>query len=119
MSRLNNNPMKPMRKVFLTSLASAVLYTLAPNVRADYSNTVASFNPVGYWRLSETVQPPPPDVATNSGSLGSTENGYYVGGNSHPTTGALVGSGDTAASFDGASGGVIIPYNSKLSLSGP
>jgi Concanavalin A-like lectin/glucanases superfamily/Immunoglobulin domain/Immunoglobulin I-set domain len=108
-----------MRKALLIGLTSTILGTMAvSNARADYSNTVASFNPLGYWRLSENIQPPAADVATTSGSLGTGALGYYVGGSSHPVTGALVGSSDTAASFDG-SGQVKIPYNPKLSLNAP
>ncbi|MCI0624958.1 MAG: hypothetical protein L0387_25510, partial [Acidobacteria bacterium] len=40
-------------------------------VRADYPDTVLSQGPVGYWRLNETVQPPAPRPAANTGSLGT------------------------------------------------
>jgi hypothetical protein len=44
-----------------------------------YSNSVMGLNPVGYWPLNETVQPPQllNLVATNLGSLGATGDGYY------------------------------------------
>src|SRR6266446_7200925 len=100
-------------KRFITpkTFISIISVMAALAARADYSNTVKSFNPVGYWRVDETNQPPPPDQATNTGTLGAAANGYYAAGASHgQTTGALVGSGDTAATFDGSSGQVTVPY---------
>ena len=48
------------------------------HLRADYSNTVASFNPLAYWRFNETATSPAPRKMANSGSLGSTADGYLV-----------------------------------------
>jgi hypothetical protein len=51
-------------------LAAAVSPALA-----DYSSTVLSQGPVGYWRMSETAQPVPnPLTTTNHGSLALTAN---------------------------------------------
>jgi hypothetical protein len=67
-----------MRKHLLTAVTTAMaVLTAAITAHADYSNTVVSLNPVAYWPLNETVQPPAPYLATNSGSWGSTANGYY------------------------------------------
>ena len=83
---------------------------------ADYSNTVMSFNPVMYYRLNEATFVPS-DVATNLGSLGATATGIYTDGASHPTTGALVASTDTAALFPDAAGNrVRIPYHPSLAV---
>jgi hypothetical protein len=98
------------------SLAALAAGTTA---RADYSNTVASFNPVGYWRLNETTQPPPGDVATNVGYVGATGYGVYLNGATHPTVGALVGSADTAATFNGTGAEVSVPFAPGLNRSGP
>src|SRR5882672_5083646 len=54
--------------------AAALLCTVAQ--AADYPTTVQSFNPVGYWRLSETAVVPPANILVNSGSLGAAANGY-------------------------------------------
>src|SRR5690242_5835682 len=57
--------------VFAVSAASALV------AHADYQSTVLSFNPAGYWRLSEAAPVPGvADVITNYGSLGSAGNGY-------------------------------------------
>ena len=78
---------------------------------ADYSSTMNSFNPVGYWRLNETTQPPAGDIAANSGSLGQSATGYYLSGATHPVTGAMTGS--DAAGF--ASGALVrVPYAASL-----
>lgn len=105
---------------FIKRLASAGCATLLAatfTAHADYSNTLASFKPVGYWRLNETTQPPAGDFATNSGSLGTALNGAYVGSASHPAAGALVGDTDGAAIT--TSGQVRIPYDAAVNPSGP
>jgi hypothetical protein len=107
-------------KKLLSGLAALFLALITvPIAHADYSNTVMSFNPLGYWRLSQTTQPPIADVATNLGTLGTTGFGYYVGNFTRPVTGALVGSPDTAASFDGSSGHVGVPYSPALGINAP
>src|SRR4051812_42361899 len=46
---------------------------------ADYSSTVLSQGPVGYWPLNETIQPPVlPLFATNIGTVGSAGNGEFI-----------------------------------------
>ena len=74
---------------------------------ADYSGTVLSQGPVGYWPLNETVQPPASKPAANAGSLGTTGNGQYLFGPRSgllftPTLGepgALTGTANTSALF--------------------
>ena len=59
--------------------------------QADYSAKVLGNNPTAYWRLNDKVQVPAADLAINSGSLGATGDGFYVGAaTSHPVPGALV-----------------------------
>ena len=102
----------------LMGAASVILALSAgPTARADYSSTVNSFGPVGYWPLNET-NAPPSNVATNLGTLGATGNGAYGGGITNGIAGALVGSSDTAASFSGT-GGLTVPYNAALTINKP
>jgi hypothetical protein len=94
---------------------------------ADFSNTVASLNPAGYWRLSEATAVPPPNVARNFGSLGDVANGYAV---LDVTNGApgIVGTSfrftnpnayDNSAASVGYSGSVVdVPYNAALNPDG-
>ena len=57
----------PARMAGTALLAAAAVLP----VRADYQSTVLSQGPVGYWRLNESTQPPPPiTTAVNTGSLG-------------------------------------------------
>ncbi len=82
-----------------------------------YSNMVMSFNPAAYWRLNETNQPPSAGTAANLGFLGTDGDGSYTGSPAW-VAGALVGSPDTAAGFNGASS-VNVPFTPSLSLSPP
>src|SRR5712672_1755579 len=99
------------RKTLLFAIGLG-LVTAASWCRADYSNTVMSFNPVAYWPLNETNQPPlAPTTATNLGTLGATGNGVY-GGVPFAAPSALVGDTDKAASLSIAT--VTTPYSAKL-----
>ncbi len=74
--------MKPTnRKINLFGTA-AVLWTVASlgTARADYSSTVLSNNPVGYWRFDETTASPPLNEITNASTLGGVADGYVVDG---------------------------------------
>ncbi|HTI71336.1 MAG TPA: LamG-like jellyroll fold domain-containing protein [Candidatus Limnocylindria bacterium] len=101
---------------FLSRMACLVLAGLSlATTRADYSAQILAKSPLGYWRLNDNVVVPPADVAKNSGSLGATVDGYYVGAAVHPVAGALVGSADTAAAFDATAGTVVsVPYSSVM-----
>ena len=57
-------------------LPAALLLLSAAAQAADYPTTVLSLNPVGYWRLSESVSPPAANVLINQGSLGAAANAY-------------------------------------------
>jgi Concanavalin A-like lectin/glucanases superfamily/Immunoglobulin I-set domain/Immunoglobulin domain len=83
-------------------LAAAAFLTFiaGPLAHADYSSTVVSQGPIGYWRLNETLQPPPGVLATNQGSLGAVANGSYVNFPIRGLTGPFTGS--TAVGVDGS-----------------
>ncbi|HEX4263048.1 MAG TPA: LamG-like jellyroll fold domain-containing protein [Verrucomicrobiae bacterium] len=87
--------------------------------RADYSysNAVVALNPVAYWPLEETNQPPS-NLATNLGTVGSPYNGFYGSGVTLGITGALVGDSDAAASFNGGAD-VVVPFGSAVSNNAP
>ena len=73
-----------MKPPYKTSawLGSAMLLALSAvmTVGADYQSTVLSQDPVGYYRLNETVQPVSSAgaYATNLGSLGVSADGTYA-----------------------------------------
>jgi hypothetical protein len=84
----------------LLGLLACAALTLAQNsARADYQSTVVSQGPVGYWRLNETLQPPPGVAATNLGSLGTSANGSYDNFPTRGLTGPFTGS--SAVGLDG------------------
>lgn len=69
-----------MRKNIISSLAVAALAFAAGSVAhaQTYSNAVVGLNPVAYWPLTETTQPPfGAYIATNLGTAGAGANGYY------------------------------------------
>ena len=89
-----------------------------------YQSAVGDDGPLAYYRFSETTTPTP-DVASNSGSLGSAGNGVYTIGVKHDAAGAVVGDSDTAATFSAVDtnsddGGVpvIVPFNAALNPAG-
>ena len=72
-----------MQKKFISCVAFALALAGAPLLHGQpaYFQAVTNLNPIGYWPLNETAQPPAPFaasiVASNSGTLGATGNGYY------------------------------------------
>ncbi len=89
---------------------------LALSAPPSYPPSVSALNPLVYFHLDETNQPPlGPYPAINLGNLGPAGNGTYFGG-TPGVTGALAGNADTAARFNGA---VVVPYSAPLSLNAP
>jgi hypothetical protein len=110
----NNQTEKPMRKQSLIPAIAAVLTMLAaPASHAAYSNAVTALNPVAYWPLSETTQPPNPVALTapNLGTLGSSQDATYTGDVLFGYPGALASSTDSADSFNGFNARGAAPYS--------
>ncbi|HOK76373.1 MAG TPA: immunoglobulin domain-containing protein [Verrucomicrobiota bacterium] len=104
-----------------TSAILAVAFVAGSNaigVGADYQSTVLANNPLYYWRLNETTQPPAADVAHNLGTLGNAADGFYSPDATHEYFGALAGSPDTAAAFQSGAR-VSVPYNPALNPNSP
>ena len=94
------------------TVAAAVVWSGAEAARAtdNYASVVLNDHPLAYYRLADV---PPPDVASNSGSLGAIGNGLYLGAG-HRVAGALAADPDAAASFDGSGARVVVPFTSAL-----
>jgi hypothetical protein len=90
---------------------------------ADYSNTVASFNPIAYWRLNETAPPSPPlNLVTNYGSAGSAGNGVVVRACTKGQPGEVGKSiliANSGAGSQDVLGKVDVPFNAALNPSPP
>lgn len=95
-----NSPLVRARVLAPTIMLAAAL---SARSQSAYSNALMNLNPVAYWPLQETVQPPPVNVETNLGSFGSMANAYYASTNAVQgfTPGAIAGSSDTAVNFLG------------------
>src|SRR6516225_7095455 len=69
-----------------------VLLSVALAKASDYPTTVLSFNPVGYWRLSESVSPPAANIIINYGTFGAAGNAYpQPYGNVDPANSMIMG----------------------------
>ena len=69
------------RKIFrssaLPTVVVLVLSVLPALAQSPFFQAVTNLNPVAYWPLQETIQPPAADVEANLGSLGAVANAYY------------------------------------------
>src|ERR1039458_7089478 len=103
----------------VVTMASVLLGTPAVWALSPFSMAVTNLNPVAYWPLQETVQPPIADVEPNVGSLGAVANAYYSGTNlTRGLTGVTTGDSDTAVKCLNANGSwLAVPTtDSRISL---
>ena len=77
---------------------------------ADYRAQVLGDGAVGYWRLGEAS-------GTTAADETGTNNGTYVNGPTLGVAGALKGSSNTAASFNGSTQYVDVPSSASLNIS--
>ena len=100
---------------FLLQAAAAGMLALAAILpaQADYSTTVMSLNPVGYWRLNESAGS---STAINMGSALATGNAAYIASPTLQQPGAM--GTDPAVLFDGASQYASVPYNATFNPPG-
>ncbi|HEX5221569.1 MAG TPA: LamG-like jellyroll fold domain-containing protein [Verrucomicrobiae bacterium] len=98
-----NNPVGPLAS------ASATLTVKVPT--SAYEAVVAGTKPDFWLRYSETG-PVLQETAANSGSLGASGTGLYIGAATRLQPGALAGDSSTAVSFSG--GRVSVPYSAEL-----
>ncbi len=109
-----------MRKTTVACSLTAILTlaAVAPSHgQSAFSNAVTALNPVAYWPLTESTAPPgSPPVEPNLGSAGAAYNATYNNNVTFGADGALAGSGDTAADFDGASASATPAYGSALAI---
>src|SRR3954468_10578521 len=82
--RCRRQPIQPIQNIMWNKITRGVVSMLlvlvaATGARAQtYSNAVMALNPVAYWPLQETTQPPfGAYIATNIGIAGAAGNGFY------------------------------------------
>jgi hypothetical protein len=96
--------------IYSLTTALALSGALTAPASDYYSSVVINDHPLAYYRLNDV---PPPDVATNSGSLGAAGNGWYLGAG-HRALGALAADPNAAASFDGSGAQIAVPFTPAL-----
>ncbi|MFC1782887.1 right-handed parallel beta-helix repeat-containing protein, partial [Planctomycetota bacterium] len=80
-----------------------------PGNASDYYTEVMTENPVGYWRLNETVAS---GTTANDSSTAGTNDGNYENGVTQDVTAYLIG--DSAAEFDASDDRVSVPDDGSL-----
>ena len=106
---------KTTKNVWRLGTALILAVSAAATARADYSSTVLSQNPAGYYQLNETVVPAAAPVATNYGTLGSAATGTYTASPQTDATGPF--SGAVSVGVDGSSQYINTPWTSGLNTS--
>src|ERR1051325_2731568 len=118
--------MKKTHYTFGLRLATMLLAIFAGvHARADYSSTVLSQGPVGYWRFNDTGVPlTPPILATNIGTVGSAGNGSLIGVIRGAPSAIAGDPGNPSMSMPGAPGSadgfrVRVPFQPDWNRTGP
>ena len=98
-----------LKSLLLPLMTAAILPGLPVRAQSPFFQAVTNLNPVAYWPLQETIQPPAADVEANLGSLGAVANAYYSSTNAAKgVTGIGSGDNDPAVSFQsGVNGGFL------------
>ncbi|MGH9103700.1 MAG: LamG-like jellyroll fold domain-containing protein, partial [Acidimicrobiales bacterium] len=79
-----------------------------------YEAAVLADHPLAYWRLGESQASAPAADSSGNGNTGT----YSSSGVTLGAQGAIAGDANTAATFDGSSGGMTAPDTSALRLNG-
>lgn len=96
---------KPVVNTFIFTLIMVMLPAFLARAQSPFFQAVTNLNPVAYWPLQETIQPPSADVEANLGSLGAVGNAYYVSTNVvKGVQGISSGDGDPAVNFQNING---------------
>ncbi len=111
----NSDTMKPLYSSTLvrSALVATAIWGAGMAARADYPAEVLALKPLTYWRFDDTGTFS--YTATNQGTTGAIDNGRY----SDPAfmqgqPGALVGSTNTAARFNGSNSKIDVPFDAAL-----
>jgi hypothetical protein len=108
------SPMITTQQVLRGAVAGLLAWSTCLSALADYSSTVLSKSPKGYWQFNETNQVPTMTIATNYGSEGAVANGIYYNGATPEPSPIANATGENAVGFDGLSQRINIPYDAAL-----
>ncbi len=98
--------------VWIPSISLAILHLSAAALSAaSYSEIVLQDSPLAYYRLGDT--PTALATARNSGAVGANLNGTHIGA-THGNGGAIDGSADGSAYYNGAGSRTIVPHSSAI-----
>ena len=95
--------------VVVAALAWGLTLTVVDAQLASYRDEVLADSPISYWRLGEAS-------GTAAADLIGANNGTYVGGVTLGVPGALSGDSNTAVTFDGTTGHVLVPDSASLDV---
>ncbi len=93
--------------------ASATLSIVQPGA-GTFEEAMVQTRPMLWFRYSDQVAALQ-DLAANSGSIGASANGMFIGATTHPVAGGLAGTGSLAAKFAG--GRMSVPFTTELNPS--
>ena len=103
-----NTTRTPGRTAFLAASALTLLLPTALHGE-NYSSSVLADGPLAYYRFNDPAR----SVGVhNEGSLGAAGNGSSL--NSHPVGGALAGSTDAAAFYNGTGARTLVPFQQDI-----
>lgn len=108
------NTCSPLRIVGGTASLAAITLSLHAAYAGSYSDIVQSDSPLAYYHLDETATVLA--TARNSGPLGTNGDGLHIGA-IHGNGGAIVGSANGSAYYDGTGVRTIVPFNAAINPS--
>ena len=110
----------PARLGFVAAIVMVLCGSMP--TRADYSSTITSLNPLGYWRFNETGTMPALNTVANASSLGSALDGYiiYDAAKGEPgIVGNAIRFSNTGVDAGYCGSKVDVPFNYALNPKGP
>ncbi|MGH7951811.1 MAG: LamG-like jellyroll fold domain-containing protein, partial [Limisphaerales bacterium] len=91
----------------MAAISVVLLAATGTQAQSAYFQAMTNLNPIVYFPLQETTQPPIGDVETNLGSLGPVGDAVYSSINASKSGGGATADGDTAVQCNGNNGGFL------------
>ena len=98
-----------LKSLLLPLMVAGMWPATSATAQSPFFQAVTNLNPIAYWPLQETVQPPAADVEPNLGSLGAVANAYYSSTNVvKGVTGINSGDNDPAVNLQSGLAGAFL-----------